>query len=177
MRIKNTLSFGSWEFFIGEPGEEEIRVPIEGFIRSQRSIINAVSLQFDSLSLQGFPKYKEKALEEAKMMNLPYNIYLGKLIEHQICLRHGGLSSGICSSSGFGDKIHYMAEKVDTLIDKTPPVIQRIASTFIKSVTHQKGSSVGAKRVRLGGCGGCGGRRVYTSQGKNLGRAGRWGNK
>lgn len=176
MRLKDPLNYGSWIFFIGEESEDDsqlLRIPEQGTMNSRKNITRAVMATFESLARQGKPEYKQVAMEEAQMMNLSYDAYVAKVIEHQICIREGGVGGGKCYPSGIGDKLHSFAEKIDAKIDKAPKLVKKVFEKVVKSTVFQGKKVSPGRKVRLGGCSACGGSRSFSRAGKNMGRAGR----
>lgn len=176
MKLKKPLEFGEWVFYIGEegvPDSQLLRIPLQGYASSKKHLLRAVASIFEAYASQGKPEYKDAALKEAAMMNLTYYDYLGKLVEHQICIRHGGSRGGKCNSSGFGDKLHALAEGIDSIVDKSPKLIQKAFEKVVKSTILDGKIIRPNTKPRLGGCSSCGGKRAFSKTGLNMGRAGR----
>ncbi len=162
-------------FFIGEENEADsnlLRIPLEGSFKSRNNLVSAVIATFSSLSTQGKPEFLKAAQEEAEMMKVPYERYISMIVEHQICIRSGGLSGGLCYSSGVGDKLHSYAEALDRKVARAPKILQKVyakAASAALSVVNQ----TPVKTNKIGGCSSCRGRKSFSAKGKNMGRAGR----
>jgi len=176
MRLKNPLSFGSYAFYIGE-GEDTIRIPSAGFSNSKNRVVEGIISMFDTLAAQGEPGYRDRAVAESQRLGKSYSQYISLLLEHQICLRAGGLKSGICQGSGLGDTLHSFSGKVDDAIEKAPSIIKKPLQKLISS-TVLRGESKDIRRTgRVSGCSGCGGTRTFTKAAWNFGRVGRLNKK
>lgn len=175
MKLKKPLNFGRWEFYIAI-GEEEVRVPVGGFAKSAGSLARAVKETFKSLDAQGIGNFTGTAEKEAAALGMGIEEYYSDLVQHQICLRAGGMKSGICNSSGLGDSIHHVAEKVDAVLGKSK-IGRAISSKIGKKLFGGKKVSVSDGQPRMSGCRSCGGSRAYRSGERNLGRAGKLNRK
>jgi len=176
MKLKNPLSFGSYAFYIGE-GEDTIRIPSAGFSNSKNRVVDGIISMFDALAAQGEPGYKDRATEEASRLSIPYTKYIGLLLEHQICIRAGGMKSGICQGSGLGDTLHSFSGKVDDTIEKAPDFIKKPLQKLISSTVLRKETGDIRRTGRVSGCSGCGGTRTFTKAAWNFGRVGRLNKK
>ena len=128
---------------------------------------------FDTLATQGESGYKDRAVAESRRLGKSYSQYIGELLEHQICLRAGGLSSGICQGSGLGDTLHTFSGKVDDTIEKAPDFIKKPLQKLISSTVLRKESGDIRRTGRVSGCSGCGGTRTFTKAAWNFGRVGK----
>jgi hypothetical protein len=167
MKLKNHLQFGNWVFYIGE--NDDIRIPAEGSVRTKRAAIQMVASMFDRLAAQGEPGYKQRAEEEAKAMGISYVDFLGRIIEHQICLRMS--SSEKCLPSGIGDKIHSFIGEVEDTIERAPKPLKAVGQAIIRKSLQLVNGNKKATRARS--CGSCGGTKSFTKSAWNFGRAGR----
>ena len=168
MKLKNHLRYGTWAFYIGE-GEDTIRIPNEGFMKSRTAITQAVMSTMDVLASQGKPEYKENALKEAKMMGLSSHDFIAALIEHQICVRTTE-RKGLCLPSGIGDRIHSAVALVDSVTEAAPAPVKKVVQSIAQKVTK---AISGTTHRRFSSCSSCGGTRSMSSKNLNMGRAGR----
>jgi hypothetical protein len=168
MKLKNHLTFGAWAFYIGE-GDEQIRVPAEGFLRTKRALINAVRDTMMSLASQGKDEYMKRAEEEAAAMNLPIADYFDAIVQHQICTRMSS-SKGVCLPSGIGDKIHSFVANVDAAAARMPAPVRKTYEQVAAAVTKK---ILGTAHTKLSGCSSCGGTKSFRKSTWNMGRAGR----
>lgn len=165
MYLKNAQQYGDWRFFMVAPDGKEIVVPNTGRagnLFQLTEIVKQQITQFDKVT-----NYSEKPKEEAKALGYDWFTYLKKTVEHQICLRS---AEGLCWNDGVGDKLHGFSKEIDKKIDKLPSKIQRVAQSGVKILTKL---ATGESKPRLGGCRTCGGRRTFSPEGNNLGRAGK----
>lgn len=168
MKLKNHLTFGSWAFYIGE-GDEQIRVPAQGYLRTRRSLVNAVRDTLTTLAAQGQPDFLRRAEEEAGAVDMSIGRYIETLVEHQICLRMSN-NRQFCLPSGIGDKLHSFVASVDSAVSKAPSPVRRVFERVAEAVTKKVS---GEAHKRLSGCSACGGSRSFRKDTWNLGRAGR----
>jgi len=168
MKLKNHLSYGSWYFILGD-GDEEIRVPSEGFLKSRPQLARAVIAMMASLAKQGNTGFLSRAEEESKSMKMNLLRYVETVIEHQICVRMNG-DKNWCLPSGYGDRLHSFVAKVDDTMEKAPTVVRKVYQKVAASVTEKLS---GKASPRLSSCSSCGGTKKFSGKTWNLGRAGR----
>lgn len=170
MKLKNPLHFGTWAFYIGD--NDEIRVPVEGFARTKSSLVQAVDGMFQTLAKQGEPGYLERAKEEASAMGLSYQQFLGKIIEHQICVRMPA-NNQYCIPSGIGDKLHSFIVSVEDAIESAPSPIKSVGTAIIQKSLKIVNKKTSTAPVKAKTCSACGGSKSFTAKAWNFGRAGR----
>lgn len=168
MKLKNHLTYGSWAFYIGE-GDEQVRVPTEGFLRTRRALVNAVRDHLSALASQGKPEFLHRAEEEAAAVDMSIGRYIEAIVEHQICIRMSS-SRQHCAPSGIGDKLHSFVASVDDAVAKLPKPVRKMFEKVSEAVTKKIS---GESHQRLSGCSACGGSRSFKKNTWNLGRAGR----
>lgn len=170
MKLKNPLQYGTWAFYIGE--NDDIRIPTEGFSRSKKGLMQAVDGMFQNLAKQGEPEYLQRAKAEAEKMGIPYMDFLGRLIEHQICVRMKD-NNGICLPSGIGDKIHSFIGEVEDTIERAPKPLKTLGQAIIRKSLKIVNKNKVAAPTKAKTCSSCGGTKSFTKAAWNFGRAGR----
>lgn len=164
MTIKNPNTFNQWVFFMETPQSEQFSIQEYTLQKLVDLAIRQIA-QFDSLS----PGYSAKARAEAQSLGLDWRQYMSYAIQHQICLRLGGLKSGLCWG-GTGDKIHEFMKGLDSQIEESSFLIRKTGEILTKAATFV---ATGSAQTKFGGCATCGGRRTFSGQSSNLGRASR----
>lgn len=158
MQPKDPNRVPDWDFYILNIKGEEVKV---GPFPTRERLINELLYLFDVFDKETSSKYTEKLRQKAVEHRIGFKEYIGKLVDHQICLRR----RLDCWSSGIGDDIHALAGKLDGIVDKAPKIVKKVYQSFAKKVTPSKVN-------RMGKCGACGGSRVMDPNSNNLGRAG-----
>lgn len=169
MRLRRPLNYSNWLFFIEDPEGNELRLPATGHFKNKQEAVTHVTSYINHLAESGHVEYKNTIIAGAGRLGISVTEYSGLLIEHQLCLRNKGVESGLCYNSGFGDTLHQIAGKVDTIIAKAPAPIQKAAKAILSRVLPK--DNKGKPQVRAGGCSRCGGTRTFTANKNNLGRA------
>jgi hypothetical protein len=145
-----------------DPKGEEVAVPPSGVSSSKQKLLNQVLSyigMYDNITGNEYSKEQRRLAEEAGM---PFDQYIGKLIEHQLCLRSKSIK---CFNDGVGDAVHEVMGKIDGFVERAPKPIKLLIQKVFAEVTPSKSRT-------LGGCSACGGSRIMAPRANNLGRAG-----
>lgn len=168
MRIKNKDRFTKYEFYLISPLGEEVRIPEDGrFDTSLSSLASKVVAQINAFDAHTNNEYSKNLKKRASEKGASFQDYIRLLVEHQICVRNPHPDQ-ICWDSGFGDRIHMLAGKVDSFVEKLPTSFKTIGKTLTKAATFV---ATGKSSSTLGGCQTCGGTRRMDPSKNNLGRA------
>lgn len=147
------------------PEGDEITLPPQGHMNDIYSLVNIVLSYITMYDNVTDGEYSKRQRELAEAKDMPFEQYIRKLVEHQMCLRFK--SSIPCWSDGAGDDLHSLLSKVDGYVEKIQSsTIKRFIERSIKKITpsgHKKFSS----------CQTCGGSQVMNPNINNLGRADR----
>ncbi len=149
-----------------DPAGEEITVPQTGTntLPSLLNIVMSLIAAYDNATNQEYSKV-QRELAEAE--GTDFREYIGKIIEHQLCLRMVGRVD--CWNDGYGDKLHSKLSAVDGFVEYTPPLIRKALQFAVSKITPSRSRS-------FSGCAACGGTMVFSPELDNLGRAGKWNN-
>ena len=166
MRPKNPNNVSSWRFNLVDPEGIELSIPNIGTYNTRELLFNAVMSYvrvYDEVTKGGYTK---KAREEAEKWGVSFEVYMRKVIDHQMCLTNRAID---CWSDGLGDDLHKALGKVDGYVKRTPAIVRKTVQAAIQKLTPSKSAT-------FGGCSSCGGSRVFRPYENNLGRAGRMNN-
>lgn len=161
MTIRNPSTFSAWKFFLSAPDGTEFALNEYTLPRLVELVIRQLD-QFDGSN----PGFTAKARQEAKSLHYDWERYISLAIQHQLCLRLGGVSSGLCWR-GTGDKIHEFMKELDHVVEKSPGILKAIGEGVTRMITRITSSEPVKK---LGGCISCGGSKTFNASKKNLGR-------
>jgi len=106
-------------------------------------------------------KYTKLIREEAAKYNETMEVYMLRVIDHQMCLTNKAIDCW----KGVGDVVHNVLGKVDGYVKHTPMVVRKKVEAAIQRITPSRSKS-------FGGCSACGGSRVFHPYENPLGRAG-----
>lgn len=162
MTIRNPHTFSQWIFFMETPQGEVFSVQEHTLQRLIDLVVRQIA-QFDAES----KGYSDEARKEAESLGLDWRQYISYAIQHQICLRMDGLRSGLCWG-GAGDKIHQFMKNIDSKVEESSFLIRKVSEQITKAATFV---ATGTAKPKFGGCAVCGGRKTFSGQSKNLGRA------
>ena len=162
MRIANPQQVTHWKFYLKDPNDQEVMIPSDGVHTHKDRLLNQVLSYINMYDNVTSNEYSKEQRALAAQAGRDFEGYIGQLIENQMCLRNKWIK---CYTDGVGDKIHEAMGKVDGYIEKAPAPVRKVIQKMIASVTPSKTKS-------FGGCGACGGTRIMSPRGNNLGRAG-----
>lgn len=148
-------------FFLEAPDKKEFVLQEHTLPRLTELVIKQLN-EFD----RQVPNYSRLAREEAKSLGYDWGRYINLAIQHQVCMRAGGVASGLCWS-GVGDKIHAVMQRIDKAVESSPNTIKKVGESVTRALTK---IATGHSQKKFGGCKTCGGRRTFSGSDSNLGR-------
>jgi hypothetical protein len=165
MHVKDHNQVGNWNFKLENPSGVEVTIPDDpkGISRLNHLVRIVISVLNVYDGATG-GEYTKKQRELAAEKGVSFEEYMGRVIQHQFCIRNKQTVK--CLNDGWGDDIHSALSAVDGYIEKTPQVIQRAAGKMISRITPSKSRT-------FRGCSRCGGTSVFKATADNLGRAGK----
>jgi hypothetical protein len=165
VRIKDKSRFSEWTFIIVTPTGEDQIIPPTGYSNSKESLLNTVLTIISTYDSVSDGEYSKRLRELAEQSDVSFAVYIGMLIEHQLCLRLGG-NRLPCWNDGLGDRIHEMMKPIDSFVANTPEPVKKVLQRAIERITPSKSKT-------LSGCSACGGSKRMNPNDDNLGRAGK----
>lgn len=168
MTIREPTRFSAWRFFMSAPDGTEFSLSEHTLPRLVELVVRQLA-QFEAAS----PGFTSKAREEAKSLHYDWERYISLAVQHQICVRLGGVASGICWR-GTGDKIHEFMKGIDDKVEKAPSILRTIGQGVTKTITRITSS---APVQKFGKCISCGGSKTFNASKKNLGRVAKFNKK
>jgi len=165
MTIRNPNNFSNWEFFIQAPDGEEVKLKSSTLYKLTDLVIQQINV-WDSET----PGFSDGARQEARDIGLTWYDYIKYSIQHQICVRRDGVSTGLCWKDKLGSKLLALSHGIDDAIAKAPSIIRKVGEALTQTATLM---ATGESKKKLSGCSVCGGRKTFQPSKRNLGRAGR----
>lgn len=147
---------------ITDPSGEELSVVPVG-TNNLPTLLNVVMSLISAYDNATDGEYSKEQRRLAEREKIDFREYMGKIIEHQLCLRMKDRIG--CWNDGYGDKLHSMLTSVDGFIENTPAIMRTALTMAVAKITPSKSPT-------FGGCASCGGTYAFNPQVDNLGRAG-----